>query len=238
MGHPAAVDITNPQTWNRYAYVLNNPLSFVDPLGLDCGSGTTSSFAPHQDGNFVSNVSGSCPPPSFGDIWGGILQPIAGLLAWEHQIEPPDHAAFNQKRPQQSSIGPTVSQQPPKRPSNQSGGCQAGQHCSDAYQSCINTLLVKATWAGMVEGIGGAPDEVKELVHYVSTNKTALGAVASVNAGSYFALSEGAAATVATGVSSWAIPVATGAYVGWRFYEGYKAADTNFEQNAAQCDQL
>ena len=35
-----AVDPTNPQTWNRYAYVGNTPLTLVDPMGLDgepCG---------------------------------------------------------------------------------------------------------------------------------------------------------------------------------------------------------
>jgi RHS repeat-associated protein len=31
----AAVDRTNPQSWNRYAYVLNNPLFYFDPFGDD-----------------------------------------------------------------------------------------------------------------------------------------------------------------------------------------------------------
>jgi len=30
---PAGADPTNPQSWNRYAYVLNNPMKYVDPDG-------------------------------------------------------------------------------------------------------------------------------------------------------------------------------------------------------------
>jgi RHS repeat-associated protein len=32
---PLGGDITNPQSWNRYAYALDNPCSVTDPLGLD-----------------------------------------------------------------------------------------------------------------------------------------------------------------------------------------------------------
>jgi hypothetical protein len=32
------VSLANPQSWNRYSYVLNSPLNLIDPLGL-CGGG-------------------------------------------------------------------------------------------------------------------------------------------------------------------------------------------------------
>jgi RHS repeat-associated protein len=45
-------DFTNPQSFNRYAYVLNTPLVFVDPLGLD-----------HWEGNCYVTVSGDYSGP-------------------------------------------------------------------------------------------------------------------------------------------------------------------------------
>lgn len=36
---PVGGDISNPQSFNRYAYVLNNPMDLIDPLGLSCVTG-------------------------------------------------------------------------------------------------------------------------------------------------------------------------------------------------------
>jgi RHS repeat-associated protein len=63
----AAVDITNPQTWNRYAYVANNPLNAVDPLGLHhyClgqevyGSGSPLCASDLDDMSGAAGVAGS-----------------------------------------------------------------------------------------------------------------------------------------------------------------------------------
>ncbi len=48
-----AVDPSNPQTWNRYAYVGNNPINAVDPLGLDrCEAGMEGSGCDFDDGGY------------------------------------------------------------------------------------------------------------------------------------------------------------------------------------------
>jgi RHS repeat-associated protein len=65
----SAADPTNPQTWNRYAYVLNNPLRYIDPLGLKCDFGFEDECKPGGPGGgggpiFCDpNIDPACIPP-------------------------------------------------------------------------------------------------------------------------------------------------------------------------------
>jgi len=70
----AAVDPTNQQSWNLYAYVLNNPLSYIDPLGLDC-------IYTNDDGSVDHVVDGDCDSPTDNGYYvdGRILGGIGGI---------------------------------------------------------------------------------------------------------------------------------------------------------------
>ncbi len=70
---PLAGDISNPQSLNRYAYVLNNPTSLTDPLGLDnckvtgtCGrnggAGYNDAYAYNPPCSGLSGFFGICAP--------------------------------------------------------------------------------------------------------------------------------------------------------------------------------
>jgi RHS repeat-associated protein len=67
----AAVDLKNPQTWNRYTYVGNNPLAAVDPLGLKCG---TASFRREKWDNAMAQGcgTGSGQDCMWNDCYGGL----------------------------------------------------------------------------------------------------------------------------------------------------------------------
>ena len=53
----AGADATDPQSWNAYAYVRNNPLALVDPMGMCTFD---------AEGNAVEDENGACYEGGFG----------------------------------------------------------------------------------------------------------------------------------------------------------------------------
>jgi RHS repeat-associated protein len=55
----AAVKLTNPQSWNRYVYVLNNPLHLIDSTGLDTSNCDQNQSEDGNNGDDDSSGGGS-----------------------------------------------------------------------------------------------------------------------------------------------------------------------------------
>src|SRR5206468_7419356 len=67
----AGADLANPQSWNLYAYALNNPLRYVDPTGHDQNCPQNVDFCTSVTGEdpFERFIKESLWERFFRDIW-------------------------------------------------------------------------------------------------------------------------------------------------------------------------
>jgi RHS repeat-associated protein len=87
----AAVDPSSPQSWNRYAYVNNNPLALVDPFGddsiysCDAVPSQPQCQIPYQ---WTAAYGGLPPALPNGYIIPGVSQPVQPLYAPKNPDDP------------------------------------------------------------------------------------------------------------------------------------------------------
>jgi RHS repeat-associated protein len=132
----AAVNPMNPQTWNRYAYVMDDPLLFFDPLGL-CGE---PGYGYYSGGVLVIVTFASCPNPDanpgYSPCPGQGYAIVGGYLI----CGPPANLSFLTSQAQlalgatnNNGVTATISAGPPDYKKN---------YCSDqANQAALEALL-------------------------------------------------------------------------------------------------
>ena len=104
----AAVDIRDPQTWNRYSYVRNTPTGLTDPNGLDPqpGGGPCNPYGP---GGSYEGSSSSCGAGPGDDLNAAYQQYASGMnaLFWGNAAL---GFAYGQESPDLGSLSAQLSQ--------------------------------------------------------------------------------------------------------------------------------
>jgi RHS repeat-associated protein len=260
----AAVNMTNPQMWNRYAYVMNSPLAYVDPFGLylcetddetgqticdgnGIGAGGGGFGGVGQPGQPDPGVptcgTGDCPPSPFppyqSTVWG---MPPANYTG---NFQPGTTCVNGVCWPSWPLLnvdlwhlsggrGNSVSVNP--NPTKPQG-CQPGQKCTPEYFQCANSVAAKATLIGLNQAVVGASGQIKQALQYFSNNRAAFGAISAVGIGGYYAVSASTSVLIGEAVAAvgeYALPI----YGLYRLYVGSQAAQAYADQNGSHCDQL
>jgi hypothetical protein len=115
--YDGSYDLANPQSFNRYAYVQNDPVNFIDPAGLEnCNPGDVCFIFPPTEGNggvgglFGTGGGLTTVNPPIGEGGAGITQnstfDIPGITKLVNQeLADPDCAKFAQTILDQLSNG-------------------------------------------------------------------------------------------------------------------------------------
>jgi hypothetical protein len=106
---PIAGSSFDPQTWNRYVYGLNSPITNIDPTGLlpsECPGGYKYGTTTEANGKIITSVQCNSGPAMDWIVW------VRGLFGYSEPHEPPrpggGRGAPTQGEPGSPSTPPVV----------------------------------------------------------------------------------------------------------------------------------
>jgi hypothetical protein len=160
--YDGSYDAGNPQSLNRYSYALNNPLSLIDPSGLDCVY-----FNKAGDGiEEIDTVSDSGECGSSGGNW------VNGTVAGASYNSGNDSWSFA------SSYNNGIAVTTGVAPGTVDNGAVCNGNCSTSYSFFSSTSLMSPTNLGTLQNNFGANSNPPASNN---SNQRVAGQIAAVN---------------------------------------------------------